>query len=219
LRLKPLKLTPPQGSQPWAAVAALLLFCAVLGWHWPREGLDWQPALALTQPWRAVSAVAVHYQLIHLLGNVCGAILVGALGLAAQVPGRLAWAWLAAWPLTHWGLLLKPELLHYGGASGVLHAGVAAVTVYLLIKGQRSERWMGAALLAGLLIKVINEAPWGPALRYPEGWGMAVAPLAHATGTVAGAMCAAAALWWPFNRRPKAAHPNPIPKQEEVSNR
>ena len=34
-------------------------------------------------------------------------------------------AWLLSWPLTQWGLMLQPELLHYGGLSGVLHGGAA----------------------------------------------------------------------------------------------
>jgi hypothetical protein len=117
-------------------------------------------------------------------------VLTGALGVAANVPARIVWAWLVAWPLTHLGLLIKPELLHYGGVSGVVHAGVAAVIVFLLVQPRRAQRLIGAAMLVGILVKVLGETPWGPALRYPEGWGIAVAPIAHATGALAGAVCA-----------------------------
>lgn len=178
----------------WAAVAALLCLAALAGWPIEREKLDWQPGLAFSEPWRAITAVAVHYNGIHLAGALAGTLLTGALGVAANVPARIVWAWLVAWPLTHFGLLIKPELLHYGGVSGVVHAGVAAVIVFLLIQPQRTQRLIGAAMLVGILIKVLGETPWGPALRHPEGWGIAVAPIAHATGALAGACCALVAL-------------------------
>ena len=194
-----------RATHAWGLVAALLCVCALVGWPLPHESLDWQPALAFTQPWRAFTAVAVHYNGIHLAGALAGAALTGALGIAAQVPMRLVWAWLVAWPLTHFGLLVKPELAHYGGVSGVVHAGVAAVIVCLLVKGPRAQRLIGAAMLVGILIKVLGETPWGPALRYPEGWGIAVAPIAHATGALAGAGCALIALLLHKPRRPEPA--------------
>ena len=55
------------------------------------------------------------------------------------------------------------RLAYYGGLSGVLHAGVAVVAVQLMIEGPRRRRWIGVALLAGLGLKLISEAPWdGP---------------------------------------------------------
>lgn len=193
---------PLRAAHAWAGVAALLCLAALVGWPIQRESLDWQPGLAFTQPWRALSAVAVHYNGIHLAGAVAGTLLTGALGFAANVPERLVWAWLAAWPLTHFSLLIKPELLHYGGVSGVVHAGVAAVIVFLLVQKNRPQRLIGALMLVGILIKVLGETPWGPALRHPEGWGIAVAPIAHATGAVAGAVCALVALLLHRPRRP-----------------
>ena len=183
-----------RATHAWAGVALLLCAAALVGWPIDRETLDWQPALAFTQPWRAITAVAVHYNGIHLAGALAGTVLTGALGVAARVPARIVWAWLVAWPLTQFGLLIKPELLHYGGVSGVVHAGVAAVIVFLLVQKQRAQRLIGAAMLIGILIKVLGETPWGPALRHPEGWGIAVAPIAHATGAAAGACCALIAL-------------------------
>lgn len=171
----------------------MLAVCALLAWPVPRTLLDWQPALALSQPWRAVTAVAVHYSGLHLGANLVGAALVAALGAVAGVPARMVWAWAVAWPLTQWGLLLKPELLHYGGLSGVLHAGVAVASLYLVMCGARAQRWIGAAILAGTCIKVLGETPWGAPLRHGGGWDIAVAPLAHATGLVAGVLCAAVA--------------------------
>lgn len=182
-----------------------LAFGAVLAWSVDRQAIDWQPSLAGAQPWRAVTAVFVHYSGLHLAANLAGALLVSALGHAVPVPPRGVLAWLAAWPLTQWGLLLQPELLHYGGLSGVLHAGVAVVAVHLIFAGAPSRRRIGAVILAVLCAKVILEAPWQGPLRHPEGWDIAVAPFAHATGLAAGAICAIAAEW---RHRVRTGDPN-----------
>jgi rhomboid family GlyGly-CTERM serine protease len=187
----------------WLGLAALLAAGALLVWPLPRTVLDWQPGLAFTQPWRAFSAVAVHYSGLHLGANLLGAALVAALGVVARVPARMVWAWGLAWPLTQFGLLLKPELLHYGGLSGVLHAGVAIAALYLLMRGAGAQRWIGAAILVGASIKVVGETPWGAPLRHGGGWDIAVAPLAHATGLVAGLLCAAVAEAFAGRRQPR----------------
>ena len=171
----------------WCAVALLLALGALLAQGRPHEAIDWQPGLAASQPWRAFSAAFVHYSTLHLAGNAAGLALVAALGVAARAPLRLALAWLAAWPLTQLGLLAQPALAHYGGMSGVVHAGVAIVCVHLLFAG---HRWLGGAMLAGELLKVLSEAPWGAAVRQEPGWDIAIAPFAHATGLAAGTACA-----------------------------
>jgi len=179
----------------WVGVAVLLAAGALAGWPLPREALDWQPALALSQPWRAFTAIGVHYSSAHLAGNLAGVALAGVCGIAAIVPARLAWAWLAAWPLTHLGLFVRPELTHYGGLSGVVHAGIAAVVVWLLASGRTgAQRWVGALVAIGFVAKLLSEAPWGPTLRHPAGWDITVAPLVHTTGAIAGALCAIVAL-------------------------
>jgi len=186
-------LNRPSAAGAWVGLATLLAIAAVMAWPVSRTTLDWQPALAFSEPWRAFSAVAVHYSGLHLGANLLGTALVAALGAVAQVPARMVWAWAAAWPLTQLGLLLKPELAHYGGLSGVLHAGVGVASLYLVMCGSRSQRWIGAAILAGTLVKVLSETPWGAPLRHGGGWDIAVAPLAHATGLVAGLLCAGVA--------------------------
>ena len=177
----------------WSALALSLVFGAVMLWPVPHERIDWQPGLWATQPWRAFTAVFVHYSALHLAANLAGGVLVSALGHAARVPVRCVIAWGAAWPLTQLGLLLQPELAHYGGLSGVLHAGVAVVAVYLLVSGPVNQRRIAAVILAVLVAKVLHEAPWQGALQHREGWDIAIAPLAHATGVVSGAICAALA--------------------------
>jgi len=170
----------------------LLALPALFGGAGASHAIDWQPSLAFNEPWRWWSAAWVHYSRMHWLINLAGAAVVAVLGVAAHVDRRAALAWLLAWPLTHLGLLLRPELAHYGGLSGALHAGVAVIAVQLLFTPQRRERTVGVLLAAGLLAKLIYEAPWGPVLRHPPGWDIAVAPLAHATGAAAGVLCALA---------------------------
>jgi len=180
----------PDGGRAWCALAAVLAVGAALAFGREPSALDWQPALALREPWRAFSAVFVHYSALHLLANLAGALLVGALGAVARVPASVAVAWLLAWPLTQVGVLARPDLLHYGGLSGVLHAGTACVAVHLVVNARGPRRAIGALLLGALAIKVVCEVPWGPALRHPDGWDIATAPFAHASGLAAGVMAA-----------------------------
>lgn len=178
------------------AVATGLALGAIAGQALAREAIDWQPVLAWREPWRSLTAIGVHYSGLHLAGNLAGAALAGLLGWAAQLPGRAALAWLIAWPLTQVGLLLRPDLLHYGGLSGVLHAGVAIVAVWLLATGAtRAQRGVGLAIGVGLVVKVVSESPWGPPLRQPPDWDIQTAPFAHLSGMLAGALAAVGASW------------------------
>jgi len=177
-------------AAPWLGVALLLALPALLSGVGASTVIDWQPSLAWHEPWRWWSAAWVHYSRMHWLINLAGTALVAALGVVAPLDSRAALAWLLAWPLTHLALLLRPELSHYGGLSGVLHAGVAVAAVTMAFT--RERRGFAALLCAVLLTKVLSETPWGPVLRHPAGWDIAVAPLAHATGSVAGALCALA---------------------------
>jgi rhomboid family GlyGly-CTERM serine protease len=201
------------GSRAWLGLAALL--CALAGGvalagalsphGLAPNTIDWQPGLALDQPWRAFSAAALHYSALHLGANLLGCVLVAALGLTAQVPRHMAWAWFVAWPLTQFGLLLQPALLHFGGLSGVLHAGVVVAATHLLLAATGRRRALGAAVLIGVSIKVVGEAPWGEPLRHLPEWDIAVAPLAHATGVMAGLLCALLAHLIHTLRRPPRA--------------
>ena len=172
------------------ALALAMLSGASAAWA---AALRWQPELAFTEPWRCISAAWVHLSRQHLIANLGGSLLVAALGVVAGCGPRAALAWALAWPLTHLGLLLQPTLSAYGGLSGLMHAGVAVACVQV-IRGERGERrWIGAALLAGLLAKLWLEAAWAGPLRQLPGWDIAIAPAAHASGAVAGLLCAWAA--------------------------
>ena len=96
---------------------------------------------------------------------------------------------------------MQPTLAHYGGLSGVLHAGVAVAAVGLILRSHGMPRAIGAAIAAGLLAKILLEAPWAGPLTRPRGWDIAVAPLAHAAGALAGWVCAWLALQCGGRRR------------------
>ena len=176
----------------------------------PASWIDWQPGRVLHEPWRAFTAAFVHWSDRHLLANLLAAAVVAAYGWQARLPAALAAAWLVAWPLTHIGLLLKPDLLHYGGLSGVLHAGVAVVCLWLLVATRGGPRSVGTLVTLGLLIKLASESPWGPALQRSAEFDIALAPLAHASGALAGALCGAWALLWRRHiGKPGSAHDGP----------
>ena len=194
-------------GRAWAWLAAAFAAGSLLAWWLPAALLDWQPARAAPEPWRAFSGAFVHWSAAHLLANLLGAAVVAALGLAARLPLPATLAWALAWPLTQAGLLLQPALAHYGGLSGVLHAGVAVAALWLLVREVGTRRALGVAIATGLLIKIFLEEPWGSPLRAPAGllsggWDIATAPLAHATGAAAGVLCATLALVVKIRKRP-----------------
>jgi rhomboid family GlyGly-CTERM serine protease len=190
----------PPGWRAWVALAGVLGAGSVIAWWLPTAWLDWQPGRAVAEPWRALTAACVHWSEGHLIANLGAAALVAAFGWAAALPRAAALAWLLAWPLTHLGLLARPELAHYGGLSGVLHAGMAVATLWLVVAARGGRRVVGALVGAGFVAKLLSERPWGPVLQQAEGWDIALAPSGHASGAIAGFVCAAALLAWGKNR-------------------
>lgn len=194
---------PGDAGRGWAALAAVLglgalaafaaTTCVTPDFVATAAAIDWQPALAWHEPWRAWTSAWLHFSRLHLAANLAGTALVGALGWAGRVPQRTALAWFAAWPLTQFGLLARPDLVHYGGLSGVLHAGVAVAALHLVVRARGPRRAIGVALLVAVSAKVLSESPWGQTLRHPAGWDIAVAPFAHASGLVAGLLASALA--------------------------
>jgi rhomboid family GlyGly-CTERM serine protease len=171
----------------------VLLAPALLNGVGMRPALDWRPGVATSEPWRWWSAAWVHLSTAHLAANAAGTVLIAALGVAARLPWRATTAWAMAWPLTHAALVLGPPLSHYGGLSGVLHAGAAVTGTWLALHERGRSRGIGAALLAGLTVKVLLEAPWRTELPYAPALGIHTVPFAHAAGAVAGTLCAL--LW------------------------
>jgi rhomboid family GlyGly-CTERM serine protease len=187
-------------SRLWGAFATALAAAALAASTIDPVLMEWQRLLAWQQPWRWWTAALVHLSHGHLLSNLLGCAVVGAFGWAARCTRRDAAAWSVAWPLTHLALLLQPALQRYAGMSGLLHAGVAVAAFGLVVRERGQRRAIGAAVLAGLLLKVALERPWGAAVQPWPGWDIGIAPIAHATGTAAGLLCAVVA-WVTWRRR------------------
>ena len=133
----------------WVMLAGLLCLGAIVVTAISAEGgaapsaaplanaLDWQPALGLREPWRLWTCAWVHWSAAHLLVNVIGAVVVAFVGWRARLPASAAHAWLLAWPVTQVLMAalgtdrLVAAMPHYGGLSGVLHAGVVVLGLSL----------------------------------------------------------------------------------------
>lgn len=181
--------TSPASPHPsrWLLLCAGLALLSVLAWPAPRDLLDWQPERLGAQPWRAVTAAFVHWTPRHLAANLAGCAVLALLGWRASLGGRAAVAGLVALPLTQLGLLLQPELVRYAGLSGVLH-GLVAITALTLLTRSGRDRWIGIGIALGLAAKLALEQPLGPVLRPTPGFDFPVAPFAHLSGAVAGAL-------------------------------
>lgn len=193
--------------RPWLGLAAAAALGTLLAAGLPPQALDWQPARAAAEPWRAFTAAWVHWSALHALANLAGVAVVAAFGHAAGLGQRAAWAWLLAWPLTQLGLLAQPGLAHYGGLSGVLHAGVAVGAGWLLLHARGRTRALGAAVAVGLAAKLVLEAPFGPALRHVPGWDIPLVPFAHLSGALAGCLALALVSLAPPLFTPRTEHP------------
>jgi rhomboid family GlyGly-CTERM serine protease len=190
-------------SRAWWLVALALAAGSLLIALADPNRFDWQPSLALTQPWRWWTAAWVHWSGGHRWANLLGTLLVATLGWRAHCDRADALAWFGAWPLTQLGLSMQPGLLHYGGLSGVLHAGVVIAAMGLGQREHGLRRAVGFAILAGVVLKVLFERPWLEPLRLSPGWDIAIAPAAHLSGSLAGALCALAAAVWRRTLQPK----------------
>jgi len=189
----------------WWALAALLAGGSVLAiWVEPHV-FDWEPTLVWVQPWRWWTAAWVHWSEGHRWANIGGALLVAALGARTPCDRLDALAWFIAWPLTHLGLLWQPALAHYGGLSGVLHAGVVVAALSLWQRSRGLRRAVAIALLVGVALKVGFEPPWLAALQRSSSWDIAIAPGAHLSGALMGLVCALAFAAWRRRRVANAA--------------
>lgn len=185
-----------QPGAAWVALALGLAALALASIALPALGLDparasWLRASLGSEPWRWLTGAFVHWTPAHGAANAAGALVLAWVGWRAGLPPRAAWAWMAALPLAQAGLLLHGGLHEVAGLSGLLHAGVSVLVLQLLLATGR-DRWVGAAIGVGLLVKLGLEQPWGPALRTEALWGaMPVVPWAHAAGAAAGALAGA----------------------------
>ena len=138
------------------------------------------------QWWLPFSAQFAHFNSVHALANLAGAILLWSLlrpwirwqeQALAMAGGMLGVALVVVW---------DARCDYYAGASGALHGWAAGGAVFMVIRHFRKSRmavWIAFALLAGLAIKLLvalgletNTAVWGFQVYYP----------AHLAGAVGG---------------------------------
>jgi hypothetical protein len=141
------------------------------------RALDWQPALGLHEPWRLWTAAWVHWSMPHLLVNALGASVVAFVGWRARLDGAAALAWFIAWPLTQLAMAalgaerVGAAMPHYGGLSGVLHAGVAVLGLSLAwpatrargrprVAPSRPEAGSAASRAAAIEPSRLTDGPW-----------------------------------------------------------
>ncbi len=176
-------------ASPWLVMATLMGCGACLAGLMPAAALDWQPGLAASEPWRWWTSAFVHWSPAHLGANLLGVAALALFGLWVGLPGWATLCWALAWPLGHLGLWVEPQLSHFGGLSGVLHAGAAVVSVALLVAPTPPRQRAGLLLVAALCVKLLCENPAAQpaglraAVGIPE---LVLATRAHAGGALAG---------------------------------
>ena len=150
-----------------------------------RDVKDIALGLRLLETWRLVTCHWTHWNLFHVAWDV---ILFGVLAREIEREGRrrLLWLTLAAIVAVSAAVwIISPHLTYYRGLSGITSA-------YLGYWGVRrmedcgAERWIGAAVLAGLAAKVAFELMGGTVLILGDAAGFGPAPMAHAAGGLVG---------------------------------
>ena len=177
--------------------------------------LAWHRASSPLEIWRIWTSAGLHWSPWHLGANLLGCLVLAAWGRACNLGVQPTMAWLLAWPMTQASLWLTSDIQHYGGLSGVLHAGVAIGAAQLLTRPRHVERRVGLWVLLGLCIKLLSETPiTAPAavggieaVPLPGAPGYSVAYQVHWAGSLAGLL--STALIHRLGRRRCALAPAP----------
>lgn len=152
-------------------------------------------ALVSGEYWRLVTGHFVHYSLAHAALNLLGAALVFA--LYRRRYSSIGWLTLIAWSIVviDVGLLFATDVVWYVGASGVLHAAMAAGILDDLLRRERYA-WPIAILGATKLGYELRfgALPW-PGAANSE---MPVIYAAHFLGVAAGLTWSS---WWHVRHR------------------
>lgn len=167
-----------------ALVALALLNAAAWGSPALLDALRWTPAAA-GQPWRYLSAHLVHLTPLHWAGNMAGLAVVAVFLRAVFGPHLPSWRWALGGALALGVSLHATSLGSYAGLSAWLHGAVAFAAIGLLAGAAGRRRLVGAAVLAGLLVKCLLERPW-VAVADDAFYDMPVAVVAHALGCALG---------------------------------
>jgi rhomboid family GlyGly-CTERM serine protease len=189
-------------SRAWLVVCCVHGVASMLLW-WAQAGaveaLTWRADHWAERPWTLWTSAWVHLNTPHLIGNQLALGALTAFAWVIRPSLRCAMAWLTAWPLTQFTLLLWPQIGYAVGLSGLLHAGAMVLAVQLMFKRipiRKARRW-GALLALGVLTKILLERGW----QYPVVWDrandMSVVQAAHLSGVMWGLLLGLLVAWWP----------------------
>jgi rhomboid family GlyGly-CTERM serine protease len=168
-------------------IAAALLLLG-LPEHWTRAHLAYERgALLQGEWWRCLTAHVVHLDLQHAVLNVTGLALVWALYRRLWSGPQWLFITLGGMAAIDAGLwFLQPQVQWYVGASGALHACLAAG----LLAQLRTERAIAVIVAVLLTAKLAWEARYGPLPFAGEGHDVVLA--AHRYGALGGLITALA---------------------------
>ena len=182
--------------RPWH-IATLIAVAAVALTAAARSGvLDPGAIAAIDQPlragqlWRLVTGPLVHATWGHLVRDLALLVAVAIAFGDSLGPRRFALLCLAGLAVpTAAVFVFEPDITIYYGTSGLTHALLAAAAMGELRRsdGTRLTRLLGAAVAAGLIVKLAVELASGaPAFPMDLGPGVRQLPSAHAAGATVG---------------------------------
>ena len=186
----------------WLAVCAVLGGGSVLtAWltgvappvpEWPAHPLAWETARWTQHPWTLWTSAWVHTSAGNLAGNLLAIIGLAVAGAALGAQRPAAIALLVAWPVSTLALLIWPEVTHYAGLGGPIHAAAAVLGVHMAARPALKP--FSPLLFAALALKLLAERAWTQPVAFDPSWGFNVVYAAHLTGALAGAVCGALAV-------------------------
>ncbi|MDP3252822.1 MAG: rhomboid family intramembrane serine protease [Hydrogenophaga sp.] len=189
-------------SRAWLVVCCVHGVASMLLW-WAQSGaveaLTWRADHWADRPWTLWTSAWVHLNTPHLIGNQLALGALTAFAWVVRPSLRCAMAWLTAWPLTQFTLLLWPQIGYAVGLSGLLHAGAMVLAVQLIFKRipiRKARRW-GVLLALGVLTKTALERGWWYPVVWDRANDMSVVQAAHLSGVVWGVLLGLLVAWWP----------------------
>lgn len=167
-----------------------LLAAAIFALPWVSGALVYVNGASISDLWRFVTSHWVHWSVEHLVWSG-GAFLV--LGIVCEQRSRcrfFATALAAAVAIPVALRMFQPDLLYYGGLSGIDSALFGLICAQDLRTHVRNRSWkmiaLPIALLTGFLAKIAYEFFTGAALFVSHTDIMVPVPLAHLVGAAVG---------------------------------
>jgi rhomboid protease GluP len=206
----------PTGGRTYGAVVVAALLCVFFvvtgprdrGYYWFDRGAAFASRIATGEVWRVVTALTLHANFPHILGNAATLVIFGTSLCAMVGTGVGVWVMLLAGAAGNWlTALLRGAPYSSVGASTGIFGAIGALAAIQLIRRRRGvavpawRAWTPVA--AGLaLLGFLGTAPEADVLAHLFGfavgsglgaWALRLQPLRQRRGVQA-ALSAAAAL-------------------------